>query len=240
MKIKNSILVLLIFVFFFGGIMVADNLGYWQTESNKAPRKITSGTFQGMPDPADIRGSYSFSDIEDAFDVEASILAKAFHIESNDPQGIQAKELEEIYTDLGEDIEIGTGSIRFFVAVYAGLPYEGVEYLPDTAVKVLKEEGKWTDDIQLKTEGYIVPIGNASEIPKGNPDNEEIEHDESIRVNGRTTFRDVIGWGISKEELEEIMGITIENENLSIRDVCDQNGLSFGQIKTSINEKLVE
>ena len=44
-------------------------MGSWQTESNKQPKKFETGEFEGMPNPEDIRGSYYFSDIENAFNI---------------------------------------------------------------------------------------------------------------------------------------------------------------------------
>lgn len=243
MKLNNNILVILIIVLFFGSIYIADQLGLWQTESTKQPKKFSEGEFEGMPNPDDIRGSYSFMDIEKAFEVEIELIAEAFGIKRENPGDIQAKELETIYSGLGENIEIGTGSVRFFVSLYTGLPYEGFDYLPYSAVEVLKNEGKWNDEMEQRTDGYVIVVDGDKEnfnIEVDNNQEQEIqeEHEEEIAVKGKTTVNDVITWGISKQNVEKIMGVIVENENMLIRDICETNGLSFSEIKVKLNDLL--
>jgi hypothetical protein len=40
----------------FGGIFIADLLGYWQTTSTKQPSLIKEGALAGLSNPEDIRG----------------------------------------------------------------------------------------------------------------------------------------------------------------------------------------
>lgn len=239
MNMKKSVLILSILLILFGGIFLANALGLWETESSKQPSKFTSGEFEGQADPADIRGSYSFADIENVFDIEVELIAKAFNIESNDPSAIKASELEEIYSGLGEGIDVGTGSVRLFVSLYTGLPYDMNEYLLDTAVEVLKEQNKWNDDMEVRMDGYILStedmelISLETEIVA-----EEHDEEEKTQVSGNSTVADAISLGISIEEIEEILGVEVENINMGIRDLCEQNGLQFGNVKNHLNELL--
>lgn len=245
MKINNKIIVISILVILFCGIFISDSLGLWKTESSKIPVKIDEGEFMGEYNPADIRGSYSFLDIENAFGVEAEVLARAFNLVSDDPGDIKAKDLEMVYDYFEGDMEIGTGSIKLFVSMYTGLPYSEMEFIPSTAVEVLKEEGKWSDDLEALTKDYIIDVGdNPSDIETSTDtgDNEDsstdVDHDEIIAVKGKTTFGDLISWGVEKEMIEDILGFEIENENMLIRDECEANGLSFSEVKSSLNELL--
>ncbi|WP_461207801.1 hypothetical protein [Clostridium sp. DL1XJH146] len=246
MKIKSNVLVVAIVVILFGGILITSVLGLWQTESNKQPRKLSQGVFAGMSDPEDIRGSYSFLDIENAFGVDAEIISEAFNIKRDNPEAVKAKDLESIYTGLEDDKEIGTGSIRYFISLYTGLPYAEMEYLPNTAVEVLKKAGKWSDQLEGKTAPFIIDVSNIEigTVEQGDYEEnsqeeyENEEHNEIGVVKGKTTVAEAISWGISKEKVEEILGVNIENENMTIRDICDQNGLKFGEIKISISESL--
>ena len=68
--------------------------------------QIKSGEFTGENDPSDIRGSYSFADIEKAFDIPVDVLVKAFGVSYvEDPAGFKAKNLEELYGELNLKIE---------------------------------------------------------------------------------------------------------------------------------------
>ena len=244
MKINNKTIVVSIVVILFCGIFISDSLGLWKTESSKIPVKINDGEFAGEYNPEDIRGSYSFLDIENAFGVRPEILARAFNLDSENPGDIKAKDLETVYDYFEGDMEIGTGSIKLFVSLYTGLPYLEMEYLPSTAVEFLKEEGKWSDELETLTLDYIIDVGDEPSDMESSTDTEvnedsstEAEHKDIMEVKGNTTFADVIDWGVEKEKIEEILGFEIENINM-LRDVCDSNGLDFGEVKGSLNDLL--
>lgn len=250
MKINDKTIVISIAVILFCGIFISNSLGLWKTESTKIPVKINDGEFAGEYNPEDIRGSYSFLDIENVFGVEAEVLAGAFNLVADDPKTIKAKDLESVYDYFEGDMEIGTGSIKLFVSLYTGLPYSGMEFLPSTAVEVLKEEGKWTDELDLLTMDYIIDVGNepsdvetsgveqSADIGDEGNDLGQGDHDEIIAVKGKTTFADLIDWGIEKGNVEDVLGFEIENENMLIRDACEDNGLNFSEVKGRLNDLL--
>lgn len=239
MKLNTKIIVVITAVVIFGGIFASNSLGYWQTESSKIPKTFESGEFAGEPMPEDIRGSYSFEDVENAFGVEAGIIAAAFNLNSEDPGAIMAKDLEEIYEDF--PVEIGTGSLRKFVSLYTGLPYDGEDFLLTTTVDVLKANSKWNEQMEEDLAGMVFETDPAFpiqvELVEKIPEDEE-DKEEEIAVKGKTTVADVIAYGIPLEEIEGIMNIHIDNENMLIRDLCEQNGLSFSTVKTQLNEML--
>ena len=112
----------IIFVILFGGVAFTTAMGWWQTESSKKPATFSTGEFAGQYDPADIRGSYTFGNIETSFDIPSTVLAQAFDIQTDDPSIFSVKDLEEIYA--GSEFEIGTASVRLFVAFYKNLPFD--------------------------------------------------------------------------------------------------------------------
>ncbi|HCP14730.1 MAG TPA: hypothetical protein DIT32_02965 [Peptococcaceae bacterium] len=132
-----------VLVVIFGSVMISSALGLWQTTSSKVPDVYDTGTSVEY-DPADIRGSYTFGEIEAAFGVPAEDLGRAFGIKDPaDYSTFRCKELETLYSDLAaQGTEIGTDSVRHFVALYKGLPFTLVDttYLPAPAVEILKEK----------------------------------------------------------------------------------------------------
>lgn len=124
MKVKTLPLAAIVLAAFTFGIAGASVLGYWITESKKEPAKLASGEFAGQSDPADIRGSYTFGDIEKAFGVPASVLAEAFGFSDRPAADVKAKDLETEYAGKTGALEVGTDAIRFFVAAWLGYPYE--------------------------------------------------------------------------------------------------------------------
>ena len=241
MRLNTRLTAILFAVVLFGGIGIANASGLWVTESTKEPALIQEGEFAGMSDPADIRGSYSFEDVAASFDITAEVLAEAFGIETDNPEGVLCKDLEGIYPAEDEDLEIGTGSVRQFVAIYTGLPYDGDDGFPSTAIRVLRREDKWTEELETLLADRIVELGpspyagTASETAQ--PSQEE-DHEETIGVKGKTTVAETLEWGLTLEQVEDIMGVKVDNQNMTIRDICSQNGVSFSEVKTALNELL--
>jgi hypothetical protein len=139
MKIKMLPMAIIITVLIFGGIAGSDYLGLWKTTNEKVPGTIESGTAEGSYNPADIKGSYAFSDISSYFEIEASVLFDALGIDpTSDPAVFKVKDLAALYVD--SENEIGAESVRLFVALYSDLPYNlDGSYLPAKAVTIIKE-----------------------------------------------------------------------------------------------------
>ena len=231
MKLKQKSIAILVVVILFGGVFVSDALGLWQTESSKVPAKIQTGEFTGARDPADIRGSYTFSDIANAFPISVDVLAKAFYIEDN-PADFQLKRLEENYSSEG-DIELGTSSVRLFVARYTGLPYErtGEEALFPRAIEFLVEEGKLTME-----EANLIPTMEPKDLSEPN-EKETVVQEEHVEplVKGNTTVADLFALGLTEEEIVSVIG-EIASKGELVRDVCNANDVAFSSAKLALQE----
>jgi len=250
MKIKSKVLAIIVLAVFFGGIALSAAFNLWKTESTRTPAKIRSGEFTGENDPSDIRGSYSFADIEKAFDIPVDLLAKAFGVSYvEDPAVLKAKDIEELYRELEvEDKEIGTDAVKLFVALYAGLPHtpEETTLLPNPAVSILKQLGTLTEE-QL---GYLEKIKVDISQFKGEITPEEAEtHEESEQgeqdaqsedhtIKGKTTFNDLLEWGLSKEDIEAALGMEMGARALSIRDFCKEKEIEFSSVKVELQSKV--
>lgn len=162
MKIKISALAIIIFVVLFGGIYSSDLVGLWKTEASKTVRTIPDGSGEGQKNPGDIKGSFTFLDISNNFDIPVKDLQTAFGIKTvENVEAFRCKDLEPYY---GENLsnEIGTGSVKMFVALYKGIEYELEEetYLPESAVIFLKEKGNLSKENLEYIETHIVNIYN--------------------------------------------------------------------------------
>jgi hypothetical protein len=250
MKLNSKALAVLIFVILFGGIVFTTAMNWWQTESSKVPAKFTDGEAAGEYNPADIRGSYTFGDIQTNFNVPAVELAAAFAIESDDPGNVALKDLEEIYATAAEQgTEVGTASVRLFVALYTGLPYEIDEdtYLPQPAVEILLSKNSLT----LEQIGYLQThtvtshgdfniSPDTSEQPEEAIETEPVHDAEEIDrlVKGKTTFQEVLDWGVSQETIENILGMEMPNPLTKVKDFCMDKGLEFETTKTALQDEI--
>ncbi|MEL7646556.1 MAG: hypothetical protein AAGU76_00600 [Sedimentibacter sp.] len=237
MKINIRSMAFIIFIVIFGGIAVTIAAGVWSTESDKIPATYKEGEFAGQYNPEDIRGSYTFSDVSRLFEVESEVLYRAFGLEGLGEREIQTKELESLYADL--ENEIGNGSVQVFVALYKNLPIALEDtYLPKQAADIIIEYNNNLTDEQLEyLLEHVVELPKISQDEAGEQKTEEedISEEENL-VNGKTTFQQVLDAGIAKEQIEEILGRKIPPSNMSIKDFCLDEGLSFSEIKAKLNE----
>ena len=244
-------IVLVVFILGIGGTMF---FGLWQTTSSKVPAAYTEGEFAGEYNPADIRGSYSFGDIEEAFAVPVAALAKAFAVEDTDnPADFLCKSLEDLYgaTETGE---VGTDSVRWFVALYAGLPYSPEEdtLLLSPAISVLRErlteselETVRAKTVSLSANLSALSASASEDTPVADTDVADSEtaeqtdtHTESEagEIKGKTTFGELLSWGVSKETIEEILGLPIGKAGVTVRDYCVENDIEFSTVKEALQE----
>jgi hypothetical protein len=236
MKLKSNVLAISVLVILFGGILLSNSLGWWQTESSKKAAVFTEGEFAGMPNPADIRGSYTFGDVQANFGVPADVLAQAFQVKTADAAAFPVKELEAQYEDRA--VEIGTASVRLFVALYSGLPYDltiETSYLPESAVKILQTRDLTQEQLDYLTEHTVTldAVVSTETAPEAAPVVDGEESDTFIK--GKTTFAEVLSWGVTREQIETVLGTPMPAENLTvIKDFVLANGLDFETVKTDL------
>ena len=153
-----------------------------------------------------------------------------------DAAAFPVKELEAQYEDSA--VEIGTASVRLFVALYTGLPYDltlETSSLPENAVQILQ-----TRELTAEQNDYLAshtvhwthcpPWKLLSETA---PAVEEEESDTFIK--GKTTFAEVLSWGVTQEQIEAVLGLPMPSENLTvIKDFVVENGLDFETVKTEL------
>jgi len=251
MRLTSKPLAVIVLVILFGGILFSSGMGWWQTESTKQAAAFKEGEFAGQPNPADIRGSYTFGDVENNFDVPATTLAQAFGVSSESAAAaFPVKDLEAIYAE--QEFEIGTASVRLFVALFTGLPYELAEdvYLPKRAVEMLKSQAILTDDQITYLDAHAIAIRPATasgepepasepqaESPAGEETHTEADSTERI-IKGKTTFQEVLNWGVSQETIEGILGGPMPNPLTKVKDYCTEQGLDFEEIRPAIQAEI--
>ncbi len=256
-KISSYVLAPVIAAVFFGGIIVSMALNLWITESTKTAVKYSSGEFAGLANPGDIRGSYSLSDIEKNFGIPVAVTARAFGAESwPDPAAFKAKDLEALYEGAPEGVEIGTDSVRLFVATYLGRPYAPEETtrlpraaLTELAAKLSPADLKAMEKYAFEGEAQSAD-GMAATALTGEPASAEAtaptvtapttaeDHGataaEDRAIKGKTTFNDLLSWGVSRSTINGIMGMDIGPASVTVRDFCLERGLEFSEYRAAL------
>jgi hypothetical protein len=262
MKITAKPLALVVILLFLGGIFFADIMGWWQTTGSKKPVTFVSGEATGEYNPADIRGSYTLAEVNNLFTVPLEDLALAFRIPANDAAAFQLKSLETRYGEA--EYEIGTASVRLFVAWYKGLPYDLSEdtYLPIEAATILRDKAaldavqlSYLDAHAVNPDGSLAGTAAAGQENAPSPTHVEsqpavestptpaaakTEHAVPDRtITGKTTFQNLLDWGMSREKIEQICGFPPPSaSNTLIKDAVNTDGGSFPSVKTALQADL--
>lgn len=162
MNIKSNATIIISTAIALSLITLTSVTGLWATESTKIPKKLSIELVSKSSseyDPADIKGSYTFSEISELYNIPIEILSTAFSVEKNEVSSFKCKDVKEKFS--GSPDEIGTASVRLFVSFYNGLDYEPTEdiYLPESAVSILKKLSGMTQNqlSYLDTHTAILP-----------------------------------------------------------------------------------
>jgi polyferredoxin len=209
-----------------GGIMLSMVFGLWRTTSSKQPALLKEGSYAGAPNPADIRGSYTFADVAKAFPVPLPTLLQAFGVTEG---AMRLGSLEEIWAgSIPEGTEIGTDSIRLFVSLYTGIPFIAEEetLMPKSAVRVLESEGKTNDPRFSAIKEQAIELTIDENVILAAP---------ALEITGNTTVQEVLDAGFSLSLIETILG-TVDNKRESIKVLAESQGLSFSEVKLKILE----
>ncbi len=258
MKLKSIHIAVITIVVIFGGIYLSSVLGHWNSKEEKAPARYSDSALSGQYDPETIKGSFSFGDISDYFEIPLSDLADAFKL--TDPatfSTFKCKDLETIYTFPEETgIEIGTGSVKLFVALYKGLPTdisEGDTYLLPEAVAILKSKADLstvhleylashtailTDENVVSGEGTVSKESVTVASTTGVLSSPAVKTGEEnpYAIKGTTTFKDLLDWGITEAGIESVIKMDMPFSGTKIKDFADSNSLDFGEIKIAFEE----
>ena len=256
MTLTSKPLAFLVFIIMFGGIALSSAFGWWKTESTKEPAKYTEGEFAGEANPADIRGSYTFGDVANSFDVTPEVLAQAFQISTDEPASFAVKELEAVYLDSG--YEVGTNSVRLFVAYYLSLPFDTTGqniYLPKPAVNILNNHATLTPEQSDYVQAHTVDVKPTSLSDIESDPSQSVDSasnvestqstsdagtssEEDYLVKGKTVFGDLIRWGLPQETVEQIISMPMPDPAMKVKDLATANGLDFETIKTQLQTEV--
>ncbi len=233
------LLAVLTFFVFFGGIAAAQSLDLWKSTGSREPVRISQGAFEGTYDPADIRGAYVFGETSQYFDIPLEDLAGAFEVPLELAANVRHGDLEDYYHELDErGTEIGNGSVKLFVALYKGIPYEVDEptYLLPTGVEILSEKAPLTEAQRQYIQDHRIEPGSYQSPDWGKLAGDIIEKSETLSITGNTTFQDLLNSGISRETIETIIQAPMPELTKTVQNFSVEQNTSFGKIREQLEE----
>ncbi len=241
--VKGWMVAVVTFVVLFGGIYLTIGTGHWSTTRKKGPVRLKTGEYS----IADIRGSYTFAEIEKYFGVPADLLFQTFLVpEKRRSETFKIKTMHEDFFEPvvlnGTEIEVGTDIVRVMTSLYTGLPYTSDEtfHLPVSAVNLLIQEQKLQGEEKTYWETHtfdLVLVGEAPVVEESPAESPEAH--ETVDIKGKTTMGELLKYGLTKEQFQEITGIEMpDNSTLKLRNFVTENGLEMETVKTKILEVL--
>ena len=245
------ILAVTIPVIMFGGIGIAQQAGWWQTERGMtAPATISSGDFAGLYDPADLRGSTTFGEIETYFALPADLIAQAFGIKTENPAGVTAKTVDELYGEVeglsGQSLDVGTDAVKLFVARMTGLPFEAEEItgMPESGIDIILSMGVGMTD-EERSALLASAVADRSQDFASLALAEEEAHEitpttgsGTIAWTGQTTFGQVLAAGLTQDQIESVLGVPMGSRTEVVRTFAESQGLSYSTIRTELSALL--
>ncbi len=145
----------------------------------------------------------------------------------------------------GADAYLPTSAVQVLLRVNSKRSDEILAYLESHQVDVtvnsdtaaIASEGNLetaSDESTTEENAASTSEGNIASSSKGSVENTS-EGENELRVNGNTTFSQVLDFGISKEQIETILDAKMPPENQSVKSYCTDNGLSFSVVKEALN-----
>ena len=135
--------------------------------------------------------------------------------------------------------------------MYKGLPYEIDDeiYLPAPAVEILKAQGSLSAEQIAYVDAHTVDLGQTPAEPEAVPAEAEAETTaqpaeteehipEAGQVVGKTTFYDLLEWGLTQDAIEEILGSPMPATGTLVKDHVSSLGLSFSEVRAQLQEAL--
>ena len=253
MKIKSIHILSAIVIIIGGGILLASQLGLYNTSKAESPLK----TAEGVYDIADIRGSHTLEEIEKYYQVPAFSIIESFGLKpDSNPSIFKLKDLKEICKPVeleGKEYIVETDTVRVFVSLYLKKPYISDEtfYLPERTVNYLIENDKLTGEEKdywlthtFKLEYLENDSLSASEAPEKIEEAVEetiedkvVEEAEEFKVTSQTTIQELLDSGITKENFEEITGFKVpEDKSILLKDFAADKEIEFKEIKDKFIE----
>jgi len=243
-RVKSGAMALIVVIVFVAGIGGTMAFNLWKTTTDKEPAAYKSGEFAGKANPADIRGSYALSDIVAAFDVPLADLAKAFGADKEaDPAAFQVKSLESRFPADASGREIGTDSVRLFVALYKGLPITVAANtgLPAAAAEILLVkaplDAAGIADVKARAVGATTGAATTAApgaVAAAAAGTAQTQPAVDRTIKGKTTFQELLDWGVSKPDIEKVLKTGMGATGTTVKDFCTAKELEFETVKTAL------
>lgn len=205
MKIKPFIFGFAVLSVFFGIILGFQAAGVWSTSG-----KFNANGSAIQPSASDastIKGWMTLEQVVTAYGVSLSDILTQFNLPENTLISTPIKDLES------DNFETS--------ALIEWLQNRSLDNIVSTATP----EAALITQAPLLDETQIVDEETLSVTEHVSPER---------MITGKTTFQELLDWGVTMESIQTILGSPLMDPGLIIKDYASSIGLAFGDIKTKL------
>jgi hypothetical protein len=209
MRINPILYGVLVLTLFLGIILGFQSAGIWSISG-----KVTASGEQVQPDAADvntIKGWMTLDQISATFNVSVQDLITQFNLPAGTLSTTALKDLESDTFD--------TTSLR-----------DWLQSQIDPAALPTSENAP----ADLPTPA----LSPTPSLPDQSPPAPTEHAAPANTVTGKTTFQDLLDWGVSKDAIQKIIGGEIPAPSVVIKDYVTGKGLEFTSIKTQLQAEV--
>jgi hypothetical protein len=221
MRINPVVYGVSVLVVFFGIIFGFQAAGVWSISG-----KVTASGDQVQPSAADvnsIKGWMTLEKIAATFNVPLADLLAQFDLPGDTPPTTAIKDLE---TDLFSVTNLRTWLESLNQSV-DGIPAPTV----DSSQQAIAIQ---TEPAAVTSTPAPTAIVNANTVTLAATEHVSAEK----TITGKTTFQEVIDWGVTTEVIEEVIGGEIPSGSAVIKDYVTGKGMQFTTIKTLLQAEV--
>ncbi|MBA4384462.1 MAG: hypothetical protein C0410_06975 [Anaerolinea sp.] len=203
MKIKPIVYGIVVISVFFGIILGFQAAGVWSTSGKVDPSG--KAIQPSSADPTSIKGWMTLEQIVATYNVPLSDILTQFNLPVTTP-----------ITTAVKDLESDTFNTSALIAWLQSrtLPTDVPTATLEPTVAALA-----TTQISTEISEVVTPAATEHLAPERT-------------ITGKTTFQELLDWGVTNEALQTIVGEPITDYNLVIKDYTVGKGLAFSDIKT--------
>lgn len=209
MRINPILFGVLVVIVFFGSILGFQAAGIWSISGKVSANGEAIQPIAG--DVNSIKGWMTLEQISTTFNVPMEEILQNFGLPLNTPPTTAIKDLESESFD--------TTALKTWL---------GQKNNP--AVPTTKEDN--SNPISSSEETATSTIDETTQLVPAD------QSSSNRTITGKTTFQELLDWGIPKEKIEKIIEAELPERSLVIKDYLTSRGVEFSTIKNQLQTEL--
>ncbi len=208
MRINPILYGVIVLTVFFGIILGFQTAGIWSVSG-----KVTSSGERVQPSASDvetIKGWMTLEQISTTYNVSLDALVRQFALPSYTPISTSISDLESDTFD------------TTLLKAWLQSRIDGLDNSP-TSVILLETTPEVSSTLDILAEASLTPTEH---VP------------EDMTVTGKTTFQQLLDWGISVEVIQNIIGDELPPPSVIVKDYVTGKGMEFTTAKTLLQAEL--